>query len=114
MEEFKKGSSKPERKVTIEEEIQKKIKSGLIYKRDGIVLKNARLENIVVLDLQEGEFIASDSVSLQNWNCLFKGEGRIIVPNNDDTITTFAKFEGYAEVKDGKCEKVNKVILIKK
>lgn len=114
MEEFKKGSSRPEREETIEEQIQKKIKLGLIYKRDGIVLKNARLENVVVLDLQEGEFMASDGISLQEWNSHFKGEGQIVVSNNNATITTFTKFEGYAEVKDGKCEKINKVISIKK
>ena len=107
MEEFKKGSSRSQAEETLEQQIQKRITLDLTYKKDGVILNVTKLEGVTVFkELEKGEFIAEE----QRWNFHFAGNAQFTFDNKTYTML----FDGYAEVKDGKCENISKVISLNK
>ena len=67
------------------------------------------MESMTVSDLQEGDYLFDD----EKWNCHFAGWGQLIVPDGANSKINHKNFEGYAILKDGKCEEICNVIMIK-
>lgn len=110
MEEFKKGSSRPPQdEETLLEQIRRRITPELTYKKKSVTLEGAKMESKTILKLEKGDY----QINNEKWNYLFSGWGQLVVPQGENSITNPKDFEGYAFIKDGKCEKICNVINIK-
>ena len=77
----------------------------MIYKKAGVKLNVTKLESVTVFDgIKKGEFINEN----QNWNSHVEGNAQFTFYNKTQPML----FDGYAELKDGKCEKIYNTISI--
>lgn len=94
---FIKGSSLPQREVTLEEKIRKRITPACVFKKRGYAIPVSKVEHVSKLKLEKGEYLCGDK---QKWNTFFEGSAEISIPDENDIASFPKKIKGYANVDD--------------